>query len=160
MIMADLIIDSQQFDTNSNNYAQSDIRAWLNGSFYNAAFDMRSKEFIIPKTVDNSVATTERWDNPYACENTFDNVFLLSYKDMLIAYDVSRILKTSSYAQCQGVYTYTDGSNSSGNGQWWLRSPDSKNSSYANYVNYKGEIEDSYTDYAGCGVVPALQIRL
>ena len=157
MVMADLIIDSQQFDTNSNNYAQSDIRAWLNGTFYNAAFDMRSKEFIIPTTVDNSAATTERGDNPYACENTLDNVFLLSNKESSSIY---RLLITSSYAQCQGVYTYTDGSNSSGNGQWWLRSPDCINSSYANYVNYKGGIDDSYTDYAGCGVVPALQIRL
>lgn len=181
LIMADVIIDSQQYcyDTNnrtiegknvySNNYAQSDIRAWLNNSFYNAAFDESSKQAIITTEVNNSSSTTFSISNRYACENTVDNVFLLSYKEVLrsnygfstsySSYDAARRLKPTAYAKCQGAYTSTH-SNYKGYGWWLLRSPNLNNSLSANSVHYCGYV---YSDYnvndTSYGVVPALQIR-
>lgn len=109
LIMADLILDSQAFQneytskysdgstqyyTNSNgapegtyanNYRYSTIRSWLNDTFYNQAFTQAEKDKIKTTTVDNSVATTttdDEGNNKFACENTQDKVFLLSFKDV------------------------------------------------------------------------------
>ena len=157
LILCDMIIDSQQFDFYSINYAESTIRGWLNETFYNAAFNDLQKQMIITTTVDNGLS----W------ENTQDKIFLLSYQDVTNSNygfssdyystdDTARQKKTTDYAQAQGAYTST-----SSNGYWWLRSP---------YYYYSGVGEEVYTvgtgracnypNYTDFGVVPALQIRL
>ena len=79
-LVADLILDSQQYDpAGSNNYAESTIRAWLNESFYNTAFNELQQSIIQTIEVDNSAASTGYSSNQYACENTFDKIFLMSY---------------------------------------------------------------------------------
>ncbi len=173
LILSEMILDSQQFDYDgsySNNYAQSTIRSWLNDNFYNTAFNDLQKELIIKTTVDNSASTTSSSTNQYACENTNDNIFLLSYKDVLnteygfsssySTYDVARQKKNSDYAKVQGCWTSTN-SSYLGNGCWWLRSPSNGSSDVALNVGYVGRANNGYsvsnTDF---GVVPALRIQL
>jgi len=172
-LMADLVLDSQDYHYSisnrtiggstvyPNNYKESHIRSWLNDNFYNTAFTAAEKARIQTTTVDNSVASTGEDPNQYACANTSDKVFLLSYAEATsatygLSTDASRQLQPSAYAQSQGVYTYT----SNGNSYWWLRSPDSD---YANYA--RNVFNDGYVDYddvfdTGSGVVPALWISL
>lgn len=182
LIMSNLILDSQQYyhevsgtrtidgkTVYPNNYKESDIRNWLNSDFYNAAFDELSKDFIIQTEVDNSASTTSNDDNEYACENTYDKVFLLSYSDVLNtrygfesnsnSYDTFRQLKTTDYAQCQGVYTVT--SNYEGCGWWWVRSLTYEDISGRTYsVGYNGNVYGRWmVNYTYSGVVPALQIQ-
>ncbi|MBQ4098134.1 MAG: hypothetical protein IJC72_02390 [Clostridia bacterium] len=191
LIMANLILDSQAYQnecyyingncyTNSNgapggtyanNYKYSTIRSWLNDNFYNTAFSEIEKELINTVTVDNSAESTGYNTNEYACENTNDKVFLLSYKQVTnSAYgfssnysdnDPARRLKTTDYAQSQGCYTSTSTSYL-GNGNWWLRSPRNDHGYYDRSVDYDGEVSDSYynVNNTNDGVVPALQIRL
>ncbi len=64
-----------------NNYKYSLMRTFLNTTFLNRAFD--DSDIIPVSEVDNSASTTRNFnDNPFACENTFDKLFPLSYKDM------------------------------------------------------------------------------
>lgn len=174
LILCDMIIDSQEYypSTGShtvngatvyaNNYEYSTIRKWLNETFYNTAFNDLQKEIILTTTVDNSVASTGKSTNLYACEDTEDKVFLLSYKELTtyLTTNDSRMKKTTDYAQSQGAYTSTS-SSYLGNGSWWLRSPGGSNSGFARTVNYDGCVNyNNYVYFTGGVVVPALQIQL
>ncbi len=182
LLMANIILDSQQYyRTNSgtrtvngktvypNNYKESDIRAWLRETFYETAFDEYAKSLIETTTVDNSASSTASNSNSYACENTQDKVFLLSYKEILntsygfssssTTYDTARRLKSTDYAKLQGCWQSTD-SSYRGNGWWWLRSPRSYGSGGAYNVRRDGHANNYDVDNTCGGVVPALRIRL
>ncbi len=191
LILCEMIIDSQEYYDNhstrtingstvyANNYAYSNIRTFLNDTFYNTAFTTLEKDLILLTTVDNSARSTNpdsnatKWNsgtNTYACSNTNDYIFLLSEQEVTKSaygfgtsvYDNNRARqkKTTDYAQCQGAYTYTD-SDYEGNGWWWLCSPDYSNINSARDVYYSG-----FADYRNGvlstegGVVPALKIKL
>lgn len=193
LILCEMIIDSQEYYPSSststfshnggtgyaNNYALSNIRKWLNDTFYNTAFNDMQKALVQVTTVDNSARSTNpnnnttafnSGNNTYACANTKDKVFLLSEKEVTNSaygfnsdysnYDTARRKKNTDYAKCQGAWTSTD-SSYLGNGFWWLRSPGYSNSNYAWYVDpngYAGNYDSVYdSDY---GVVPALKIKL
>lgn len=176
-LMADLILDSQNYHYSTslrtvdgstifpNNYKESHIRSWLNDNFYNTAFNAEEKARIQTTTVDNSVVSTGYSSNRYACVDTEDKVFLLSYVEATSAAygldtNASKQVSPSAYAKSQGVYTYTNGFC-----LWWLRSPESNVDFIASFVNLDGFVDDidlftdsvSLTSY---GVVPALRISL
>lgn len=162
-ILCDRIIANKRFDDDSNNYKDSEIRAWLNGTFYETAFDDLQKALVNTVTVDNSVASTGYSENQYACEDTSDKVFLLSYKEVTNAdygfsssgqSDTARQMTVSDYARATGAYMYY------GNGYWWLRSPFYNSSFSARGVRYDGYVNDYSVYGTNFGVVPALQIRL
>jgi hypothetical protein len=172
-LMADLVLDSQDYHYSTsnrtiggsrvyaNNYKESHIRSWLNDNFYNTAFTAAEKARIQTTTVDNSAASTGYSRNSYACANTSDQVFLLSYAEATsetygLSTKTARQLKPSAYAQSQGVYTYK------GNSDWWLRSPCRYNAYYTRYVNFIGNVIYDYSSVhlANGGVVPALWISL
>jgi len=160
-----------------NNYQYSNVRKWLNETFYATAFSDLQKALIATTTVNNSAATTTDANGnitqatSYACSNTNDKVFLLSEKEVtttsygFASYstnDTARQKKTTAYAQCQGAYTYsTTGYTYTGCGWWWLRSPYSDDSYRARNVSSSGYASSRYTvDRTFVGVVPALNIRL
>ena len=181
LILCDMIIDSQEYYPSSssysfdgtviypNNYAYSTIRSWLNDNFYNIAFNELQKQIILTAIVDNSVSSTGYSSNQYACYDTEDKVFLLSYKELTtyLTTNASRMKKTTDYAQSQGAYTSTS-SSYLGNGYWWLRSPDNYFASRARSVDYSGYVlgefdpdgGNCYVNYNYYGVVPALTIQL
>jgi hypothetical protein len=172
-LMADLVLDSQDYHYSisnrtiggstvyANNYKESHIRSWLNDNFYNTAFNNEEKARILTTTVDNSAASTGYSSNTYACANTSDKVFLLSYSEATnasygLGTATARQLKPSAYAQSQGVYTHT----SNGNSFWWLRSPSISYASSARVVSYDGNVYYYSVDRTYNGVVPALWISL
>ncbi len=172
-LIADLVLDSQDYHYSSSNrtiggstvyasnYKESHIRSWLNDTFYNTAFTAAEKARIQTTTVDNSGASTGYSYNHFACANTSDKVFLLSYAEATnasygLSTDASRQLQPSAYAQSQGVHTDT----SYGDSYWWLRSPGGIGGDARN-VNPDGNVYYSIAVYyTGCGVVPALLISL
>ena len=155
----------------ANNYKHSDIRAWLNDEFLNAAFGEIAQSLIETTEVDNSVYSTGYSSNKYACENTFDKVFLLSRREVTNSeygfsgdmedYDTARRMIVSDYARSTGAYMYTS-SSYFGCGYWWLRSPGSHYRSNARSVSDYGGDGGDYinVDYGSYGVVPALNITL
>jgi len=156
-----------------NNYEYSHIRYWLNGyasdsyvdnnySFYDTAFSDTEKNKILTTTVDNSVASTGDDSNPYACEDTSDKLFLLSYKEIMdgrygFVSNSDRVRKGSDYAKSQGLYE------SVGNSYYWLRSPrDYYHDVYDARRVYDGGSVDynDYVDSTNNGVSPALWVNL
>ena len=172
-VVANIALDSQSYDYDgsyNNNYANSTISAWLNDIFYNTAFSDDEQRLIKTTTVDNGVASTGYSTNQYACENTNDKIFLLSYKEVTNSsygfssaynnYDTARQKKSTDYAKVQGCWKSTS-SSYLGNCYWWLRSPFFSNDSNARYVDDDGYVGyDDYVDYCYGGVVPAFHINL
>ena len=161
-ILCDSIIDNHRYDDSSNNYANSEIRTWLNETFYKTAFSTLQQELILTTTVDNSVASTGYESNPHACEDTNDKVFLLSYAEVTnssYGFETSsdRQIITSDYSRAIGADMSTS-SSYYGVGNWWLRSPIYR-SGHVRYVYY-GDVGPDYVSYGNLGVVPALYIQL
>ncbi|MCR4898547.1 MAG: InlB B-repeat-containing protein [Acholeplasmatales bacterium] len=139
LIIANLILDSQEYYPSNNyyssfshnggtgyanNYELSNIRKFLNDNFYNTAFNDLQKLLIETIEVDNSVSSTGHSTNQYACNNTFDKMFLLSREEAITYYtlDSARMAKGTDYAKSQGLFVATSDSYQ-GNSFWWLRSP-------------------------------------
>ncbi|MBO4572731.1 MAG: hypothetical protein J5762_03070, partial [Clostridia bacterium] len=179
-ILCEMLIDVHRFDDDSNNYKNSEIRAWLNDNFYNTAFSSMQKQLINTVTVDNSARSTNpdgsatefnNGVNQYACENTEDKVWLLSVQEATrdwqycsfgsySTWDTLRRKKPTDYAKANYAYTYTS-SNYYGCGVWWLRSPSCNYSYIAWGVIRYGYTFDNYgVSSANYGVSPALQITL
>ena len=149
-------------DIAPNNYKYSTLREFLNNGFYNSAFTTAQQNAILITDVDNSASTTGSSTNKYACENTRDKVFVLSYKEAFnssyFASNAERQLKVTDYAKATGAYFGTGDYENVG--YWWLRSPYDYYDNDACYV-YGGGDGDNHDVYdASRGVVPALQISL
>ncbi len=146
----------------ANNYEQSEIRAWLNDDFYNSAFSL-GDSLIQTTAVDNSAATTDSSSNSYACKNTEDKVYLLSYQDYkntsYFADSPARQCETTDWARANGAYYHTSSSYLY-SGWYWTRSPRSGDSGYAWYVSGDGYLYDNYVDPARGSVRPSLRIKV
>ena len=164
--------------TYANNYKYSEIRAWLNTTFYETAFSALQQEIILITEVDNSAKSTNPHGNEtahnggvneYVCENTNDKIFLLSQEEATNeAYgfsssesaDESREMITSDYSRALGALMITT-EDYYGNGWWYHRSPDCNRSGYAYRSSTDGHCNSSiWVDYTSLGTVPALRIQL
>ena len=158
----------------ANNYAESNIRAWLNNVFFYTAFDDAERSVIESKTVNNTARSTNPDNyasginggtNYYASASTTDNVFLLSVQEATNSSfgfgttynssDNSRKKSATDYAKAQGTWK-----NSSGFGSWMLRSPNPSDDNNIYCVTASGEVSSGYTvDYTASGIVPAIRIK-
>lgn len=77
-----ILYDDEENPIFANNYEYSAIRSWLNNEFYDSAFTEEEKGYIITTTVDNSLESTMNLGGQYVCDDTTDNVFLLSLADV------------------------------------------------------------------------------
>ena len=168
-------------DIYQNNYKYSNIRAWLNGyngtdykitdytnkGFYDLAFKDNEKAAIVTIDVDNSASTTNSSTNQYACENTFDKIYLLSYKDIYnssygFVDDSSRCAKVTDYGKANGVY-WSISSEYLDNSYYWLRSPRTYGNGKCSYCTpATGDVDDNYCgvkDYWGVRVACTITIE-
>ena len=136
-------LDAKRFDRSSNKWANSEIRKWLNGSFYNNAFSVDDKKSINLSNLSDV--------------GTSDNVFLLSYNEVkkYFANDDVRRCKPTEYAKKNGAYV-----NNNGFGVWCLRSPYPTRSNFVYYVRDDGRVYDDYVSRGNRVVRPALWINL
>ena len=201
LILCEMIIDSREycnFDEETqqrveyshnggngyaNNYALSDIRAWLNDTFYNTAFSALQKEYIKLTTVKNDLRSANPNSDPtfetsdkymsFLCEDTEDHIFLLSFQeamndaygfnpDMDNVADPAREKIPTDYAKCQDVKVSKD-TGCVGNGMfWWLRTPAEYDAGgVARGVVFNGAAGGGIgVSNVHVGVVPALVINL
>lgn len=179
LVICDGIIANGSYDdydssySISNSYADSDIRAWLNNEFYNTAFSELAKQVIMTVTLDNSASSTGFDTNDFACGDTEDKVFLLSYADVTNPEygfsadpdekDYARLMITSDYARATGVSISTDYESGYGTGDWWLRSPANGYHTYVRDITKRGECATLFfydCNNVAMGIVPALRIKL
>lgn len=168
-ILSSVLLDTQRYGASSNNYANSEIRSWLNNDFYNSAFALGNSH-IQTTTVDNSAATTNSSSNSYASNNTQDKVFLPSYQDYInSSYGFStsadstdtRYCKTTDWARARRSYCYANSGSYQYNGYYWTRSPSSDYSTDAWDVRTDGRLNgNGYVEYTNRSVRPALSIKI
>ncbi len=169
-LVSTVLLDAHDYDSSTsnrtidgktvypNNYEHSGIRGWLNGGFYDSAFSLNNS-CVLTTTVENFASTTGSSGNPYACENTQDKVYLLSYKDYensdYFADAAARRCKTTDWARASGAFCDTDY-----NGGYWTRSPDSSLSGYAWDVGDDGNLYyGSNVGNSNLSVRPSLRIK-
>ena len=201
LILCEMIIDSREycnFDEETqqtvkyshnggngyaNNYALSDIRAWLNDTFYNTAFSALQKEYIKLTTVKNDLRSANPNSYPnfetsdkymsFLCEDTEDHIFLLSFQeatndaygfnpDMDNVADPAREKIPTDYAKCQDVKVSKDTGYVGNGAYWWLRTPAEYDAGgVARMVIWNGAAGGGGgVSLAHVGVVPALVIDL
>ena len=148
----------------ANNYKWSELRTWLNKDFYDSFTDAEKSSIVLTE-VDNSTASGA--DSPYACENTNDYIFALSYNDIFNtdygftsgSGDPKKAFVVTDYAEANGVYV-TSSSGYEGTGYGWLRSPIDTNYGYYTVEVRTGYCYNYAVSSANRGALPALQIRL
>jgi hypothetical protein len=142
-----LIISKYGLDAKPYNKESVDItwekctlRSWLNGDFYNAAFNADEKKAIVQTEV-SADKNPEYSTNPG--NDTTDNVFLLSINEVnkYFSSDSERQCAATDYAIAQGAYTNSDYKVDGGFSCWWLlRSPGNAQYIAAN-VNGAGSVD-------------------
>ena len=163
LLISRYVLDCKPFnETRSDvNWQESSLRAWLNGDFYNTAFDESEKSNIIETS--NIIDTEEALLIDYPVDEALlkDKVSILSV-DMALnyyEYDSWRMVSPTEYAVNQGAYTEEEYT------WWWLREnieeltePDS----VADYVYVDGSIKDIgfSVDYDKVGVRPVIWVSL
>ena len=159
-LLANNVIETRDYNDDDENttWADCSLREWLNGEFYDSAFNEEEKAIIRKTNVKNP-------DNPEWLTggggDTEDRVFLLSYyeAEALFNSNEARIAAptTHAYGNAEVVNAWEDSY-----ALWWLRSP-GKNGKCAAYVSVQGEVDyngfavaDGYDGISG--VRPALWI--
>ena len=161
------VLCARRFDDNSLNYANSELRAWLNGEFFDTAFSDEQFFTVLSTELDNSAESLKKegikedylqWidSNPYYCENTTDKVFIRSYKEL----SYSGGSNVTDYARATGYYGENTGY-SGARYDSWTRSPYWSNTievivqttgySYGNILSCK-------PNNTKLGVVPCIKI--
>lgn len=160
-LLSSVLLDAHRYAASESNYKNAEIRSWLNNEFYNSAFCLDSN-CVETTDVDNSASTTDSINNKYACENTQDKVFLLSYQDYLSKeYGFTsltgptklRECKTTDWARARGTSHSTSPDNFN-NGYYWTRSP-VRCVSVDGDMHYDYLITDPY-----CSVRPAITLSI
>ena len=167
-LLCESIIEGSRYDDASNNYKDSEIRTYLNGTFLSTAFAELEKEILQTVTVDNSLSSTGYTSNVNVCANTSDKVFLLSYSeaksnDYGLSSSSARIKAVSDYARARGALISTiELGNNYGKGTWMLRTPNDTYSHFIRACSYNGDITDGGTHVSSTffGVAPAIKIKL
>lgn len=115
-------------------WEDASLRGWLNGTFYEAAFDENEKKSIV--TYD-AVADKNYKFAVNAGNDTRDNVFLPSIPEINQYFyrDTLRVCYPTQYALNNGASYDLD----TGACWWWLRTS-GRGSIYASYVNNEGNV--------------------
>lgn len=158
-IRAYLNSTKNQFESDGGEPTEYDVD-WTNAGFLTAAFTSAELAKIKTVLVDNSAATTDLSTNRYACENTEDKVYLLSYQEAQkkiygLNNNSDRIMKITAYARANGAY---QDNNEAYGCFWWLRSPNWHRSGDAGLIYINGNLNSNYVYFHTVGVVPALTV--
>ncbi len=145
-------LDVKRFDENSNVWADSEIRRWLNGDFYYNAFDKLERDKIKPV----GIVFNADGSDYYNFDNDTYRVFLLSKAEAEEYFDNDkRKCKPTEYAEKKDANV-----NSDGYCFWWLRSHSLNYNYYVYYADYFGSISLFNVSSIYFVVRPALWINL
>lgn len=155
------IYTTRQWDGSNNDYKNSDIHSYLNGTFLNL-FDNDIKNAIKQVKIPYQNGTGSGGSVASGANGLSCKIFLLS------GYELGWTTSDSSYFPRDGAKLsyFSSGTGSAANNKriakyngsatdWWLRSPDTYHTNYVWYVYSDGSY--GYWDYSyTCGVRPAL----
>lgn len=155
------IYTTRQWDSSNNDYKNSDIHSYLNGTFLNL-FDNDIKNAIKQVKIPYQNGTGSGGSVASGANGLSCKIFLLS------GYELGWTTSDNSYFPRDGAKLsyFSSGSSSSANNKrianyngsatyWWLRSPFTNRTSYVWYVYSNGDCNVWYFGNT-CGVRPAL----
>lgn len=150
LLFSQQIIGTEPFSRNSSaNWENSDLRAWLNGTFKEQAFNT-------PETAAIEAATLRTPDMHRNAVVTMDQIFCLSYAEVTSTYRHVIKPRTTATVSALADGCFEDGS---GHACWWLRSSGPLNSQAA-MVGGDGERYFVSVSIRDCGVRPAMWVNL
>ena len=173
LLLSKYIIDHKIFDDENNNdrdkysWDENNIRKWLNGVFYNTAFNEDEKKIIVETELNtkNEYKTFE-----YINIKTNDNVFLLDIEEVKKYYNYSvldsgnnkLIASGTKYADYSGGYELSiknekGEDDKEGNSPYWLRS---YLNSYVQYVDVTGFVAHRPPTMPFIGIRPAIWVDI
>lgn len=153
-------LEKHRFHSSSNGtmWAKSELRDWLNNTFYKKAFNSAEQKAILKTTVEDTLEHTNRnWDsgNRYG-DTVTDRVFLLSYKEMnKIVPSEFLLCEPSQYVVNQDIYT--ERVNGRRTCWYWLRTSAYRNN--ACVVDTQGAFDTCYIHHPYGVVRPALWVE-
>ena len=160
LIISEKIFPDRKFDASSSEvkkWENSDIREYLNSSFYNDMFTAGEKAQIIETKVINK---------DYGENDTMDKIFLLSVEEVVKYFGDSGKLADEQHNRTiddeynDARIAYTE----DGDANWWWLRTSAHYSDYIAYVSRIGRIhhylQDGNDQYSAGGVRPALWLNL
>ena len=141
------LASSKYFDWNmfSSTWEESIIRTWLNGEFYNSAFNSDEMEMILTTLVE----TPSSVHNIDGGNSTNDKLFCLSVEEakMYFSSNEERVVESKQKSNGEGVC-------------WWLRTPGERGY-YSAYVSESGQIDvDGENQFSTLTVRPAMWLEI
>lgn len=148
-------LDGLQFHESYTTITWKDctLRSWLNGDFYETAFNNIEKAYIITSRITNE--KDERFNNAFDGEDTEDKVFLLSKKEVeqYLSFE-NRVSRATKYAESKDVPTRWGNPVT----HWWIRTAAWGNMKYGFYLSSGGWSQDDVESVNG--VRPAIWVNL
>ena len=162
LILSDKILTGGTYGRGSTTWEESDLRQYLNGSFFEDTFTSDEKDLIAESRIVNE---SNQWYGTTGGNATTDKVFLLSIDEAVKYFGDSGQLANRS----DGGYSSEDNYDSARIAEnkdtgtaswWWLRSP-GHYGDLATYVDIDGGV-NLYGNYVGIigGIRPALWLNL
>jgi len=162
LVLSEKVITKRQYHSNRSvdvTWANSDLRTWLNGSFYNT-FSATEKTRITQTSVTNQ---SNQWHGTEGGNSTTDRLFILSMSELVKYFGDSGQLASRP----NGANYINDQFNSArvsldsnGRAAWlWIRSP-GNNTNRAATTNLDGDIDPrgNHVDNNNGGIRPAMWI--
>lgn len=159
-VLAAVDYATEDLKPKESDWEHSNLRAWMNDTFLNAAFTEQEQKAILLTDVSNAADQgNKKWKMP-ASNDTQDRVFALSVKERnkYFKKDAKAMSLATAWAIRHGVKTDTYMTGGIETAAWWLRSPGDAWDS-ASAVSPTGV---SYQGYNNCdlGARPAMWIDL
>lgn len=162
LLISNYALDCQQYNTSYADvtWKNCSLRAWLNNTFFDAAFSPEEQALIQSTTV--SVDENPRY-NAIPSNETIDKIFLLSINEAkrYFSSDEERKCVPTAYAKAHGAYASADHTTVSGEEtcRWWLRTLRRQQIKAAN-VYSDGSVNYNGTYVLGDCVRPAMWVKL
>ncbi len=163
LVISKNVLDAMPYHTNGDSYlvettwAESNMRAWLNGEFFDTAFTGEESSRI-PLSKLTNPDRVDQWYTVEAGEDTEDKVFLLSFEEyeQYLDNQSGRKANATAYA-AEKVRLWNKGSSV----DWRLRSPGA-GEDFTMYVSDMGYLQDGgfRNNFEEVGVRPAMWIQL
>ena len=143
-------------------WERSDVRSWMNGTFYNGAFNDMEKTAVL--TVTNTNPASDDFYGGAGLpggDDTVDKVFALSAYEAklylgagLSDWNARMQACPTTYAMMKGCWT----NGGSGRGFWWLRTPGNAYGNFTSVVQDHGGVVSHVGVSAGEGARPAIWV--
>ena len=164
LLITEKLINCMEFNDNlvDCTWEMCSLRRWLNGAFFDTAFNREEKERI-QAVINNNISGNMKF-GVKGSRNTQDKVFILSIEEAekYFSDDNDRVAAVTAYVKRRGgSFSEKYEINGEKPGWWWLRSPGSRSNCSAR-VDFFGRV-----DQLGClvtnstvSVRPAIWITL